>query len=86
MIEFTALQLSLMTSLVLVVGWCIRLEGVVKTERELRIQRECNDVGKDAASNSRVMHLEGRILDEVRALRADITRFQDRLDTKMDKD
>lgn len=86
MIEFSALQLSLMTSLVLVVAWCIRLEGSIKTERELRIQRDKNDAGKETANNSRVMQLEGRILDEVRGLRADITRFQDRLDTKMDKE
>ena len=86
MIEFTPLQVTLIMVLVGVVAWCIRLEGVIKTERELRMQREKNEADKEAASNNRVMQLETRILDEVRALRVDITRFQDRLDTKQDKE
>jgi hypothetical protein len=84
-IELTALQFSIICGMVTVIVWLIRLEGRVNTEKALREQSENNTISREQFNSGRVTNLEGRILDEMRKLREDITRFQDRLDTKQDK-
>ena len=85
MIEFTMLQFSLISSVVGVVVWLIRLEGKLNLESELRKQSDNNSKEKDILNSGRITNFEGRIFDDIRKLNDAILRLESKYDRKQDK-
>jgi len=85
MIEFTMLQFSLISSVVGVVVWLIRLEGKLNLESELRKQSDNNAKEKDILNSGRITNFEGRIFDDIRKLNDAILRLESKYDRKQDK-
>lgn len=85
MIELSAAQVTLLVSTLSFIIWLIRLEGRLTEEIALRKQHQLFQAEKDAGHNSRVIGLEGRILDELRKLESTVRRVEEKLDHKQDK-